>query len=321
MSNPTAAPSFRTLESAKVIKRADAYKVRYSDLVIDPTFNKRKPGPRLQAHIQALFEFIMGGGKVPDLEVHPTDDMKLEVVDGHCRHAAIGLAINAENPPPHLFDKAGEVWISVKNFEGTPAQRKARQQTSNEGLKLDPLEAAALYKDMRDVDGLGPEDIAKEVRKTRQHVDQMLHLADAPAEVQQMVADGKVSATEAIKIARKHGADATEVLGQAAGQAAGKVTAKQLAPWKPPAKLVAPMVGTVTGLAGAITNETRETLLEIERQGKLDAKQVTVKLPAAVLFQLLDQAFEIEEAQKATAEKAQAKAKNATQGDLAAGAE
>jgi hypothetical protein len=300
--------TFKQLTKDGVVKRKDAMQVRYADIVVNPAFNKREHGERLQAHIQALFQFIMGGGQVPDLEVIPVDGGKVQVVDGHSRHAAFGMAIAAGKDIEY---------IGVKPFNGDDADRTARIATSNEGLKLTPLETARVYRALRDEHDLGPEDIARKVHKTRQHVDQLLHLADAAPAVQQMVADGTVSATEAMKVARKHGDGAAQVLGQAAA-AAGKVTAKALKPWTPPARYVAPLVQTVDQLVDKVPSKVREELLAMEKNGTLNTAQVAVQLPAAVLFQLLDQQFGINEERAKAVEKAREKEGKAAQGELTA---
>lgn len=302
-------PSFKQLQKDGVLKRSDAFKVRYADLVVDPNFNKRANDARLQAHIQGLLQFIMADGQLPDLEVIPVEGGKVQVVDGHCRSAAYGLAIAAGKDIE---------FISVRPFQGDEADRTARIATSNEGLKLTPLETARVYQALRDQHGLGPEDIAKKVHKTRQHVDQLLHLADAAPEVQKMVADGAVSATEAIKVARQHGDQAAEVLGKAA-KGAGKVTAKDLKEWTPPAKIVQPLVKAVSAMTVSVPNSVRETLLNMETMGTLKTGVVNINLPAGVLFELLEHDFGIKEAAAAAAEKQRAKAGKAAQGELAGG--
>lgn len=299
--------SFKQLVKDGTLKRADALKVRHADIVVDQNFNTREHGERLHAHIQGIFQFIMDGGQVPDLEVVPVEGGKVKVVDGHCRYAAIGLAIAA--------GKSIE-WISVKPFTGDDADRTARIATSNEGLKLTPLETARVYKALRDEHKLGPEDIARKVHKSRQHVDQLLHLADASPEIQQMVADGTVAATEAIKLARNHGDKAKEMLAEAA-KGKGKVTAAALKPWVPPAKYVAPLVQTVKDLAVGIPNSVREKLLGMETSGTLKSGVVNVNLPAGVLFALLDQDFGISEERRKAAEKQREKQAKAGQGELA----
>lgn len=294
--------TFKQLVRDSVVKRADAFKVRYGDIVVDPAFNTRENGERLQAHIQGIFQFIMSGGEVPDLEVIPMDGGKVQVVDGHCRCAAFGLAIAA--------GKEIE-WISVRPFKGDDADRTARIATSNEGLKLTPLETARVYKRLRDQFSMGPEHIARKVGKTRQHVDQLLHLADASPEVQQMVADGTVAATEAIKVARTHGDKAADVLTDAAKKA-GKVTGKTLKPWTPPARIVAPVVATLDNLHKSLPTATRMDLLNEPPEG------ATVSIPARIVWQLLNQHCDISDERTKAEEKARAKAAQAAQGDLTA---
>lgn len=299
--------SFKQLTKDGVLKRADAYKVRYQDIHVADGFNAREHNARLQAHIGEIADFIMAGGQLPPIEVEPhADGVGVVIVDGHCRHAAYGIAI-----------KAGDAieWIEVKQFTGDAADRTARIVTSNEGLKLTQLETAAVYKRLRDEHGMRPEEIADKVNKTRQHVDQLLHLADAPEAVQRMVADGAVSATEAMKLARKHGAAAADILTEQVGQAGGKrVTAKALKPWTPPAKVVVPLVETLDDLAEGIGTDMHARLIELEKKQHLEG--VRMEVDAWVLWNFMQCYGEIQEARQKQAVKDLEKQNKAAQADL-----
>lgn len=305
--------TFKQLMNDGVLKRADSHKVRLQDIVVAEGFNPRVNGERLQNHIREVADFIKSGGQLPPLEVKPLDCGKVQVVDGHCRRAGYELAL-AEGYD-ELRSKDGEVWLAVVPFNGDRGAARARIATSNEGLKLTPLELAMNYKAMRDEDGLGPEEIAAMVGKTRQHVDQMLHLADAPDAVKQMVADGTVSATEAMKVARAHGENATEVLGQAAAKAAGKkVTAKALKPWTPPAKVTAMLVERVDEFMGTLTTAERTILAEIESG---QSSGGTVMVSGSALLRLLQCHGTLKDERTKAEEKAREQAAKAAQADLA----
>ncbi len=298
--------TFKQLTKDGVLKRADAYKVLYSDIVVDPLFNTRDEGERLEAHIQGIFEFIMAGGQLPPMEVVPTPDGKVKVVDGHNRHRAYGKAIAAGLPLE---------WIEVKQFLGNDVERAARIVTSNEGLKLTQLELARVYARLRGY-GLGPEEIAKRVGKTRQHVDQLLHLADAPHQVHLMVQAGTVSPTEAIKVARKHGDDAAEVLGKAAATApAGKrLTGKTLKPWTPPAKIAVNIVDALDEVESAVPTETRLQLHSLAETHSLAG--ATVPIAATALWALMNQVAAMNFERNRAATRARQKAEAAAQTDI-----
>ena len=219
------AKSFKQMIKDGEVKRADAMKVRLEDLHEEPGFNLRAEGEDLEASIDALAEFIADGGQVPPLEVRPRAEGGVWIVDGHRRRRAM-LKLDAAGRL--VRDPAGDFWVHVVAFTGNDAERVARVITSQEGRKLEPLELAAGYKRLAAF-GWSADQIAKKVGKTRQHVDQMLILADAPSAVHAMVKDGAVSAAVAVETVRKHGEGSADVLGgelqkaKAAGKA--KVTA------------------------------------------------------------------------------------------------
>lgn len=194
--------SFKDMIKAGDIKRADAMKVRFADLHVEPGFNVRLGSPELEAHIEEITAYILAGGVLPPLEVRPREEGGVWIVDGHCRTAAYGRAIERGAPIE---------WIDVRGFQGNDVDRVARIATSNEGLKLSQLEVALLYKRLRGMGNDVPQ-IAKLVNKTRQYVEAALKLADANKDVQEMVATGKVSPSVAVQSVRKHGEKAGDAL-------------------------------------------------------------------------------------------------------------
>lgn len=190
--------SFKDMTKSGEAKRADAMKFKLSDIYIEPDFNVREESERLEEHIEDLHQFILAGGHVPPLEVRPREEGGVWVVDGFCRRAGYERAIKSGAPIE---------WIEVRPFTGNDADRIARLATSNEGLKLTPLELSNVYKRLRGM-GLDVPEIAKRVFKTPQHVAQTLCLADANLDVQQAVAAGDIAATTAIEVVKKHGDNA-----------------------------------------------------------------------------------------------------------------
>lgn len=217
------APSIKTLIKDGTAKRADAVKLRIEDIHEEPGFNLRREGEDLDASVDALADYIIGGGIVPDLEVRPRADGGVWIVDGHRRRRAY---LRAEEKGGSIRDAKGELWIGVKAFTGNDADRVARIITSAEGRALSLLEVADGYKRLTAF-GWSPQQIADKVCKTRQHVDQALILANANSDVQGLVQAGSVSATSAIDAVRKHGDKAGGVLGGAVqvAKAAGKAKA------------------------------------------------------------------------------------------------
>jgi ParB family chromosome partitioning protein len=215
-----------------MIKRTDkGMFISHKNIHIDPTFNKRRAGPKLTASIRRLADFLIdrvaeakGEKKLKDLSEHmpqieayphPDQDGGIVPVEGHRRTLSLYLLESEGYPIP---------MVPFKPFTGSEVQRKARIATSNTQEPLEPLELGDLYKDMRDSDGLTPDQIAAEVSMTRQHVEAMLVIADAPEEVKDMIGDGIIAANVALPILRQHGDAAAEVIRQehAEAQAQGK---------------------------------------------------------------------------------------------------
>ncbi|MDH0300651.1 MULTISPECIES: ParB N-terminal domain-containing protein [unclassified Pseudomonas] len=209
------AKSFKQMIKDGEVRRADAMKVQLEDLHEEPGFNLRTEGEALELSIDSLAEFIAAGGQVPPLEVRPRAEGGVWLVDGHRRRRAL-LKLDAAGRLPRTPNKDDpavlEAWVPVIAFEGSDADRVARIITSQENEKLSPLELAEGYKRLRAF-GWSPEQIAKKVGKTRQHVEQVLTVGNANTDVQNLVAAGHVSATTAAQVVREHGDSAGKVLG------------------------------------------------------------------------------------------------------------
>ncbi len=303
----TAAKSFKQMVKDGEIKRADAMKVRYEDLHVEPGFNLRfdieslagEDREQAEADEESLFQHIMAGGQIPDLEVRPRAEGGVWIVDGHRRHRNIGRAIAAGAP---LQDKDGVVWINIKPFTGNDADRVARIITSQQNRKLTDLEKAEGCKRLAAFNWQ-PEQIAKAIGMTRQRVDQLLILANAPAAVQQMVKAGEVSGSVAVDVVRQHGDDAGKVLGgelekaKAAGK--GKVTAGTMKGPSIPRGLLDDLHQTVTRLHKAFTPDD---LVAIERfhRGEITEGNITIPVELGMHLHLI-----LEEGARVLAEKEQ----------------
>ena len=96
------------------------------------------------------------------------------------------------------------------------------------GKQLSMMEQASGYQYLRDESGYTLEAIAKAVGKSRQHVHDCLTMIEkAPEAIQAMVSSGSISPTEALRVFREDGEDATELLQEAVevAKAEGKVKA------------------------------------------------------------------------------------------------
>lgn len=291
--------SFRQMTNDKVIKRADAEKIQYKDLHVEPGFN---PEGRMEDDEdgESLFQYIMSGGRVPDLETRPREDGGVWIVDGHRRHFQIGRAIAAGAP---LQDKDGLVWISIKQFVGNDIDRVCRIATSNEGKKLTAIQLAEVYKRLTGF-GLSTEDIAKRMTRTRSHVEQIMVLANANHDVQSAVRRGEISPSLAISATRANGERAGAVIAEEVkkARAAGKdrVTPAAMKPWAPPAKFSMPIVSNAKRLLDSMPDDI---LAKASNAASMDDEDqtVSVTLSTKALF-LFVQTVETVEALRVEAE-------------------
>lgn len=302
--------SFKQMRRDGVIKHADQRRIRYEDIHIEPGFNAEGRHDPADPENISLLAHIKAGGMFPALEVRPRDEGGVWIVEGHRRYVEIG---NALRDGCTLFlDKDGILWVDIVQFEGNDIDRHVRVVTSQSNMKLTPLQLGLRYKTLRGFKKT-PDEIAASVHRTRQHVDQMLILADANHDVQEAVAAGDISATEAVKLQRQHGESTGSVIQKAKGDAkGGKVTAKGLKPWTPPAKVVAPVVDAVSSLLDSLDNTDRQRI----EKSTVD-NDVFVSVSARELLDVFKAYNGIGEARHAAANKAMAKQAKAAQMDLA----
>ncbi len=270
--------SFKQMIKDGDVRRADAMRVKLEDLHEEPGFNLRIEGVALETSIDLLAEFIANGGQIPPLEVRPRAEGGVWVVDGHRRRRAMRKLDEAGRLPrtPSKQDPAVlEAWVPVISFEGSDADRVARIISSQANEKLSPLELAEGYKRLRAF-GWTPEQIAKKVGKTRQHVEQVLTVGNANTDVQSLVAAGQVSATTAAQVVREHGDGAGKVLGtelekaQASGK--NKVTAGSMkGPSIPKPRLE------------AVHRASRKLIASL---GQIDEDSRSLTLPTALVLEL-----------------------------------
>ena len=96
------------------------------------------------------------------------------------------------------------------------------------GKQLSMMEQGQGFKFLRDESGYTLESIAKAVGKSRQHViDCLTMIEKAPEAIQEMVSVGSISPTEALRVFRTEGDDATQILEEAVevAKAEGKTKA------------------------------------------------------------------------------------------------
>lgn len=310
--------------SSKMIKRTDkGMFIDLKNIHIDPSFNKRREGPRLAESIRRLANFLIdraaeakGEKKLKDLSEympqieaypHPDQDGGIIPVEGHRRTRALQLLESEGYPIPK---------VPFKPFLGTEAERRSRIGTSNTQEHLTPLETADLYKDMRDLDGKTQDEIAVDQNVTRQHVEAMLVIADSADEVKAMIDDGMIAANVALPLIRQHGERAAEFIreqfDEALAQGKSKVTGGTIKKAKAKATNAAPVLPRplVVDMAAAAARVAREVPADVDalvlryRNGEHALGDTPVPVTIRSLNALLVAAGLIQDAQNEQARKA-----------------
>ena len=189
-------------------------------LQIMPGLNGRDLStPENVEHVEWLCASIMENGFLPS---HPIEIFQDEggvfVTSGHCRHAAVMMAIARGTDirtVPCVPERRG-----TSEFE-----RILHQSLDNSGKRLTPLEEGGNIKRALNL-GATIKQIAKMLNKSETHVTNALDLQAAPIEVQEMVRQGEISATLATKVIRRQGKEGVAAIKAAVSGAKAKGKAK-----------------------------------------------------------------------------------------------
>jgi len=153
--------------------------------------------PDTVAHIERLAAAWANGDQMPPLEVKVRDG-RCFVRDGHCRLRAAKLA-NSRGADVRR--------LSVIELKGSDDVASIRLLTSNDSLKLTPIQRARGYQRLRN-SGWEILEIAKEVKTSDTNVRETMRLLSLPQEAQSMIEDGIINAQFALKLFRTHGSTA-----------------------------------------------------------------------------------------------------------------
>jgi ParB-like chromosome segregation protein Spo0J len=220
----------KATDSAKV--GAGFYMVDPTDIHVMPDFNVRvRSTDQWEAQVKALMDSIRENGFQTSHPISVVADATINdgqpglmVVDGHTRLEAVYRLINEGI-------EIETVPVVVKPKSTTFEDMTVSLVTSNSGNPLTLYETSLVVKRLQN---LGWEDakIARRLGCSEKTVGNMTVLAGAPAKIRNQVVAGKLAGSEAIKLIRKHGGKAVEVVEAAAkeAKAAGKtkVTGKSL---------------------------------------------------------------------------------------------
>ena len=140
------------------------------------------------------------------------------LVDGECRLRS-ALELMAEGK--WSADVLRVQCIDVTASTDTESKRLMLALTSNTGQPLSKWEKGAAYAKLLEFGGFTEAEVAERVGEPERYVREAVELANAPAEVQEMLSSGTVSAPLALQALRTNGAAAVTTLQAAAVAASG----------------------------------------------------------------------------------------------------
>lgn len=185
--------SLKTLAENKVpgISKSTTFRVDPDLISFESGFNLRVETDELELHIDRLFEALKAGAFIPPVDVSIVEG-KVICRDGHCRTKAA----------QRLKKELPDYTLEARQLRGNESDAVLHMLgTGSGGKPLSPLEQGIGYLRLTKM-GLTPVQIAAKLGVSRVTVDNGLILAEAPVDVQQMIANGEVSGTlarEAIK--------------------------------------------------------------------------------------------------------------------------
>ncbi len=195
-------------------KRVDMYQIDPELITEEEGWNVRDDNDELRAHIRMLADSIKEVGVLEPLTGYLKEG-KPVLTNGHCRLLAVKLA-RSEGAEIKLVPFRNEPKTSNE------ADRTLSMLTRNSGKPLTGIEQAGVIKRLLAF-GWSQTEISKKTGFTPPHIGNLLTLAGAPVAVQEMVKQGKVSATLATEVVKSDGPEkATEVLKDAVGDAESK---------------------------------------------------------------------------------------------------
>ena len=212
----------KALMSSLAYSRGEQIRVMIEDLHVLDGFNPRIDSGKLKTYIRSLANKIKANGFYDHKPLSVYGHLKgkrpvLIVHDGHCRLAAVKLAISEGA-------EITDLPVVIKDRSCTEEDLLVGMVTSNDGRPLSALERAIVCKRLVNF-GWKHERIAANLDLTTDYVDKLLILSGAPAEIRDMVERGQVSAALATQMLVRHGSDAVGILQKelARAQAAGQV--------------------------------------------------------------------------------------------------
>ena len=203
-----------------------------STLVFDPLLIQEHPNDNTRdmnseatiAHIREMANSIKDNGNenFPPITIYQ-DGENIYVMAGWCRRRAHVLAMEEGAPVKGI--------LCLNVLRKKPEDLALSILSSNDGLPLTAIEKSKAVKRLQSFMWT-PQEIAKRTGWSLSTVNNLIALHDAPESIIDMVKDGSVSATLAIKVVAENGDDAEGVLKDAVANAKksgkSKATAKDV---------------------------------------------------------------------------------------------
>lgn len=213
-------------KAAAGVTSADLWKWPVDRIKVVDGFNVRERNKEYRDRVEAIKASILENGYMADKPIagyviEEDGQNTLIITDGHTRFEAVQTAIAAGA-------EIAEVPVVTKPRGTSMEDLTVALYTSNTGERLTPYETAKVCKRLIGY-GMDEATIAQRLALTRTYVSSLLDLLAAPKAVRDMVSDGKVSASEALKTVKAHGKEAAKVLAKAAKSATKeRITAKDI---------------------------------------------------------------------------------------------
>lgn len=218
-------------------------------LLEDPGFNTREyETERVQAKIREYADAFLRGDVFPPVMVKVVDE-QIFIRDGYLRTRGARLAIS----------EGGEIdRLACLEVAGDEGVQDLVILKSNDGLKLLPLERAAVYSRMMHTRGMSVEEIAKLDGRTTTSITQYITAYNMPLELKRLINSDVVSMSYAVGLFTEHGTKAVDLIKAHLGaqQVAQEETTDLLGIQKPAPKtkrITAKAMESVTGYRARFT--------------------------------------------------------------------
>jgi hypothetical protein len=234
------------------VTKSNQFLVDIDKIHEDPGFNTRLyERPDVAEHINKLADAYEAGEDLPPLLVKVIDG-KVILRDGYCRIRGARIAKDRGAEIPRL---------PVKEVRGDEVDQSLVILTSNDGLKLTALERAAVYVRLVGMN-LTEDEVAKRIRKTREHVRQYLALYDLPVKIKEFINADRIAWTLALELYNEHGTKAIEII-ESADQEANSKTGKSKKPKRVTRKAVDKNSGYRSRITGQLVRDVTDSISSV----------------------------------------------------------